>query len=72
MMDLLPESCQVEIYTKFLFKNYLYKFRRFFNIRNTRLDYPLNKRGKLNQHNYLKIRGLKYKRVEFKDGTIGL
>ena len=33
LLSQLPGSCQTEIYTKFIFRNFLWKFRRFFNMK---------------------------------------
>ena len=32
-MSQLPSSCQTEIYTQFIFRNFLWKFRRFFSLK---------------------------------------
>lgn len=71
-MSQLPESCQINIYAKFLFKDFLFKFRFFFNIRNSYQDFPLNKRSKQNQPNVFKVKALKYKKIQFSNGKIGL
>ena len=33
LLDQLPENCQTQIYKDFLFRDFLDKFRRFFNFR---------------------------------------
>ena len=33
LMSQLPSSCQTEIYTQFIFRNFLWKFRRFFSLK---------------------------------------
>ena len=43
LYDQLPAECQMTIYTEFLFKEFLFKFRRFFNLRKPQIDIELLK-----------------------------
>lgn len=71
-MQQLPKSCQTAIYTQFIFKDFLWQFRLFFNFNKVQFHQynMISKENKFNDASFSNY--IKYKQIQLPDGSLSL